>query len=310
MQTVAPDNLLYLTQLLKELFAGFRDDRELVQQFKGVLAACLCEAFEQLSSEGKLILRHQQQQHEMHDNEGSTNDGTPKIMSSRALRREELHHANKAGKGGIRLAPTEPTPKEATATEKLKPAARWDIDDCRSWLLEACQRIAQTWVEERKTNTTKKIPPGPIDELEGLLIDHAIRLCEYLEGELQSGKTSTTSNSKVATPRVNDMSKLSIKWQHAHERGSGGKGGVGGSGVASAKSRSGRTAGQILILKSAKKLGDILKDPLVGEAIHKELRSVIGKQETQKRQKLREEATQQRFTQMQRKPWLQARAQL
>ena len=33
----------------KELFAGFRDDRELVQQFKGVLASCLCLSFDQLS---------------------------------------------------------------------------------------------------------------------------------------------------------------------------------------------------------------------------------------------------------------------
>ena len=35
-----------VVQRAKELFAGFRDDRELIQQFKGVLAACLCEAFE------------------------------------------------------------------------------------------------------------------------------------------------------------------------------------------------------------------------------------------------------------------------
>ena len=41
---------------------GFRDDRELVQQFKGVLAACLCEAFEQLSAEGRHLTRQQQQQ--------------------------------------------------------------------------------------------------------------------------------------------------------------------------------------------------------------------------------------------------------
>lgn len=46
----------------------------------------------------------------------------------------------------------------------------------------------------------------------------------------------------------------------------------------------GRTAGQILILKTAKKLGAILNDPLVGDAIHKELRAILGRQEERKRQ--------------------------
>merc|ERR1719232_1199917 len=44
-------------QRSKELFAGFRDDRELVQQFKGVVAACICEAYHQLSLDGKRILK-------------------------------------------------------------------------------------------------------------------------------------------------------------------------------------------------------------------------------------------------------------
>jgi transcription initiation factor TFIIIB Brf1 subunit/transcription initiation factor TFIIB len=44
-------------QRAKELFAGFRDDRELVQQFKGVLAGCLCEAFDQLSRDGRQLLK-------------------------------------------------------------------------------------------------------------------------------------------------------------------------------------------------------------------------------------------------------------
>jgi hypothetical protein len=52
-----------------------------------------------------------------------------------------------------------------------------------------------------------------------------------------------------------------------------------------------RTAGQILMLKTAKKLGVMLKDTLAGEAIHKELRSLVGKQEAQKRALLLEEAT-------------------
>ena len=46
------------------------------------------------------------------------------------------------------------------------------------------------------------------------------------------------------------------------------------------------------------------------EALHKELRALRERQEARKKQGLRDEAAQARFRQMQRKPWLQARAQL
>jgi hypothetical protein len=215
-----------------------------------------------------------------------------------------------------------------------KPAAAWDLEDCRTWLLEASRTIANAWVEERKKNTaaSKHIPNGPLGELEGQLVEHAIRLCEHLETELQTrsaaASSSSSSNSKngqqrVVTPRLTDMTKLGIKWQHAHERGSGGRGGVGGSGsattaagaavakngVTSGNGTGHRTAGQILLLKTAKKLGVILNDAMAGEAIHKELRSVIGKQEALKQEEMRKEATRQRLNQMQRKPWLAARVQ-
>ena len=72
----------------------------------------------------------------------------------------------------------------------------------------------------------------------------------------------------------------------------------------------GRSAGQILILKTAKKLSAAIGDAVAGEAIHKELRALRERQEARKKQGLRDEAAQARFRQMQRKPWLQARAQL
>jgi hypothetical protein len=70
----------------------------------------------------------------------------------------------------------------------------------------------------------------------------------------------------------------------------------------------GRNAGQILILKTAKKLGMMLKDDVAGAAIHKELRSLVGQQEAKKRQLMREEATRQRMAQMKRKGYLQLKA--
>ncbi len=82
-------------QRAKELFAGFRDDRELVQQFKGVVAACLCEAFEQLSRDGQQILKTLEQEE---DTAAADTKGRV-IHNSRASHRNDLHSAKMAGKG-------------------------------------------------------------------------------------------------------------------------------------------------------------------------------------------------------------------
>ena len=127
------------------------------------------------------------------------------------------------------------------------------------------------------------------------MVEHTFTLIEHLEQELQMKQTG--NGEKVVTPRLNDLAKLGIQWQYKHERGAGSK-----SLPQAAKSK--RTAGQILILKTAKKLGSILNDPASGEAIHKKLREVVWKQETLKLQAQREEASRQRMLQMKRKPWL------
>jgi len=422
-----------VVQRAKELFAGFRDDRELVQQFKGVIgtclldggglcrciirgggifcrpsrcllsrqllifpwltytrpvdklvllddthrlfisvvtlvrcsAACLCEAFEQLSQEGKAILKGEEQAEanatgggtaETGGAEGGSSSRAARVISARAARRNELHHANLAGKGGLLIDflavdkdPTKPVAAEvastpgggsttpsAAASPKVteKPAAAWDLLDCRSWLLDASRRIAQQWVDERNKSEIapaikKNIPEGSLEELEGRLVEHSISLCEQLEAELQArgnagnggAKVVKANGKRVITPRVQDMSKLGIKWQHSHERGSGGRGGVGGSGQGQKKvgagivparpggGGGGRTAGQILILKTSKKLGAILNDPVAGEAFHKELKRQLDSEEVRKRLLVREEASRQRLQQMKRKPWLQARIQ-
>jgi hypothetical protein len=280
-------------------------------------------AFEQLSEEGRAILKSAEQAEALF----STNDpdGKQRALSARAARRNQLHHANLAGKGGLLLdfsnvetkgeaSALLSTPGASAASSAAaapshkasdKPAASWDLLDCRSWLLDASRRIAQQWVEERNAGTpaSKSIPPGTLEELEGQLVEHSITLCEHLEKEANESATASTSAAakrKVVTPRVQDMSKLGIKWQH--DRGNGGRGAFGGSGAGSR-----RTAGQVLILKTAKKLGEILKDPFAGDAMHKELRGMLAQQETRKQQQIREEASRQRLQQMKRKPWLQAK---
>lgn len=326
-----------VVQRAKELFAGFRDDRELVQQFKGVIAACLCEAFEQLSAAGKQILKAEQGAEPEPVASGETKSApessddpaaaaaaaqeTTYQYNKRAARRNELHHNNLAGRGGLLLdfsavetksnhsavsaaasaaTSTSNSPTNATGDAGIsKPAVTWDLDDCRRWLLEASRQIAQEW-SEANGKKVEGIPSGSQEELEGRLVEHTFELCEHLETELQS--KAAAKGKRVVTPRVTDLAKLGIQWQHKHERGAGSK-------TLLSAQKSQRTAGQILILKTAAKLGSILKDPMAGEAIHKKLREVVEKQETLKNMGLREEASRQRLMQMKRKPWLQARLQ-
>lgn len=237
------------------------------------------------------------------------------FANSRANRRNELHHAKLAGKGGLLLdmdSISKDTGKEGgslSATKKV--ISSWSVEDCRSWLMEVSSSVAQSWIEERKKGITKNIPEGSLDELTGKMVENSITLCAKLESELKNYEKKKNSSSsgrrRVVTPRLNDMAKLGIKWQHSHERGSGGKGGVGGSGK-SQPERTGRTAGQILILKSSNKIEQMVGNKIAAHAIHKQLRLLVNKQAALKRQKLSDEATRQRFMQMKRKPWLQARA--
>lgn len=345
-------------QRAKEIFAGFRDDRELLHQLKAVIGACLCESFDQLAQDGRKILQQQETgtveadeinaKEEAAQSEANAKKAAiSKAMSSnrRAMKRADLHKASMAGKGGLFLDFSEVNDKTAKADDpvsnpraaatsptskfEMKNAATWDLEDCRSWLLEASRSIAQTWVDERDSQANanqgtgsgnlakssgrikKKYPKGSRDELEGKLVEDSITLCEFLETQMAKGAAGKgAAGKRVVTPRVN-MSHLGIRWQHAHERGSGGKGGVGNSGNmkkrANAAMTSSRRAGQILILQAGKKLGEILKDPLAGEYFHKELRSLMARQKARKDKALRDEASRQRLIQMQRKPWLQAK---
>ena len=320
-----------VVQRAKELFAGFRDDREMVQQFKGVIAACLSEAFDQLSRDGKQLLK----KFAGEALDGGDDDSTV-VQHARASRRNDLHSASLAGKGGLLLDTTvvlhggirgEPM-NESSLKEILtgqpfetKAAATWDIDDCKSWMIEATKSIARSWVEARQSSSSTSdfmIPKGTKDELEGALVEHMFKVCEYLESELKQNSNGTSKSSmgdrRIHTPRIADMGTLGIKWQHSYERGSGGKGGVGNSGRTimggKPEEKSGRSAGQILLLVTAKKFGNIIGDQVSGAAFHKELKAVIGREEAKQRLERREEATQARLKQMNRKPWLHKRIQL
>ncbi len=343
-------------QRAKELFSGFRDDRELLQQFKGVIAACLCEAFDQLSDEGKQLLKMQAMAGEDGREKGNgSNDGgrsgkadnkansavifKQEKMSARANRRNELHSSNLAGKGGLMLNLPQrnqnkkqngtgedvknSTPKTPTTSAlEEKAVSSWDLDDVRSWLLEASRIISKKWFNRQDevgkpgSSVGAEIVEGTVEEMEGRLVQHTLKLCTVLENEIMKKGPSTQGKRRVVTPRVNEMGQLSIKWQHGHERGSGGAGGVGfsGTGAASAKQRGrngngGKTAGQILRMKTAPQLKKAIGDNVAGEAFYKELRALMGRQDAKVKQQRSDEASMRRMNQMRRKPELQARVQ-
>lgn len=295
-------------QRAKELFAGFRDDRELVQQFKGVVAGCLCESFDQLSRDGRKLLK-------IRAGEEGTNDDAElevkKKMNTRAIRRIELHSSS-----GGRLAIDEKKLKSTTAalsTSEQKPLTSWDLANTRSWLIEASKRIAQQWYKKNQEEGISNSESQ--DEMTGKLVQHALTLCNSLEQEMTNGGRNAVTNGnnrhRVKTPRLqdNEMGRLGIKWQHAHERGSGGAGGVGNSGKSIRGPRIGKTAGQILRLKTKKKLIDVIGNSEAADAFHRELRALVERQDKRRSQERSNDAMLQRNRQMQRKPWLQARVQ-
>jgi len=249
-----------VVQRSKEIFAGFRDDRELLHQLKAVIAACMCMAFEQLAQDGRKILQQQETgtvEADEIDAEGKAEAeakkaAVAKTMSTnrRAVKRAEMHKASMAGKGGLFLDFSEVDEKakgkkdDKTAAAAISPTnsrfegmpvATWELEDCRSWLLEASRAIAQSWVDERDAlpeadggsnsnggkpppGVKKNFPKGSRDEIEGKLVEYSIVLCEFLEGQIKKS-SAATGGKRVVTPRVQDMSRLGIKWQHAHERG-------------------------------------------------------------------------------------------
>jgi len=261
------------------------------QQFKGVLAACLCGAFDQLSKDGRQILKAKAGEEETNtkDNEKDSENPNTSLVKHKAL--HSLAFATKRNGNGNGNGIVDDS--LSSVTEK-KSASSWNLDDARSWLLEASRRIARKWKQQESNQdgdaiSKAAIPHGSTEEIEGKLVAHTLTLCDLMEIELKNDKKSSAvrrSKQTVVTPRV-AMGRLGIKWQHSHERGSGGAGGVGNSGLGDKNTGQGRikTAGQILILKSAKRLGQAIKDTVAGEAFHCEVRALLQRQENMAKKK-------------------------
>lgn len=342
-------------QRAKELFSAFRDDRELLKQLEGVIAACLCEAFDQLSNEGGEALNMQATTGEVEDdsenNVGRSNGNNLRLkqlkFSARAKRRNELHSSNLAAKHSLMLnfhqqnlmeinkenksnnifnkpktTSKFSTPRSHTTSaieEKL--VSLWDLHDIRTWLLEASSTISRKWLDQQNeiAKANQSVESMTKDDMEGRLMQYIFKLCDVLQNEVVTNKESTTQcKRRVLTRKVNEMGPLSIKWQHGHERGSGGAGGIGFSGISvTSVAQRGRgggngkttTAGQILMMKTAPQLKKAIGDNDAGEEFYKELRALVGRQNTKTKQQRRKEASVRRMNQMRRKLELRIRVQ-
>jgi hypothetical protein len=136
-----------------QVFAGFRDDRELVQQ---LLSHCGFVCAKPLSS-----YRNKEKRFCKQEDVERWLRNTTTLKQTRHVRRNELHHANMAGKGG--LWDLSSVKKERTGAEaEASPTAGRKSQPILGFgrlsivVLEASRSIAQQWVEERNNDVTPK----------------------------------------------------------------------------------------------------------------------------------------------------------
>lgn len=176
------------------------------------------------------------------------------------------------------------------------------LDEARSGMQKAAQLRKK--LEECIQEDDKEV-------LEGILVEKAMALCEKLEEEVdESTAAKAPSSSRTATGRVSTvmgMGNLGINWQGKDERGGGGAGGVGNNSrnnIGGVVSRgNGKTPGQILMLKTSKKIIDVVEDVKVGKIIHTALENMKVKQKDLKRKRSGNESAQKRVNQMKRKAY-------
>ena len=161
----------------KAMFSCFRDKRQNLTQADGVAAACLCEAFEEFSSDGIQMLSERLKSFE------------PRI-SRRVLRRDLLHKTCMASSregndltSENRFSSKDGTSVNATSASKLerKSLEHWDMCDARSWLLQTSHSLSRRLMASEDDDKGNSVPGIPPDEIDNRLIQHTMDLCEYLE---------------------------------------------------------------------------------------------------------------------------------
>ena len=237
-----------LTQRAKELFSGFRDDREKMVDFNGVVAACLCEAHDQVykNKKGSQQLKgnpYVSELHIVHQQQVIQDKASiePTKFNVRASRRLKLHSTSLAAKGNFLLhmdnnhitnnnsSGNGVLIDDPDSTFDKKDVSTWDLHETRSWLIYAVRKIARQWYQNNLNNNSNATKNDGNDEqleqLEGLLLGKIFLLCNALEEELETvnntkGLVLHSTNPKegknriVIPRRVKDIGNLGIQWQY------------------------------------------------------------------------------------------------
>jgi hypothetical protein len=319
----------------KELFAGFRDDRENVLDKQGIVAACLWEAFDEHSRSGKQLLRSKigvgleaksnfssalagKKRSRDENGKGGKGQGTEKQGGeNRAVWRDAMHNSVQVA-GTVNTLSAIPdsitsiVDREKKAREDSgKAISTWEAQDIRNFFAKSDATLAANAdAATTATATTadaavpSSLSSSAAPAIEEKYVNMLIEAIEKLDSS-----SSKASASKFSTPRV-DMGNCGIKWQGSHERGSGGAGGIGGSGgMQNGERRRGRAPGQHLLLLTVPKLRTIfMGDEEVAKKVNSLIRAAVGAQKNAQKNVVSAQGAVQRFKQSKRRPWVEARA--
>ncbi|CAB9524152.1 expressed unknown protein [Seminavis robusta] len=210
----ALDLNLAVLELAKELYSEFRNRRQVLKDPEGVIAACLCEAFDRSSLEGRTRLESELQRLRKIASAQDWAAAANNKAAKRAMRRNMLHtvhfaqsNARSNSKAPIATAAVQGEAATVAALERSKPVASWDINDTRAWLLCAARAIAKHWEEHQPANTESN---KSLDEFEAAMVEHTFVICEYLENNSQGaspvvGKKVLLMNAKKLSSIVGDV---------------------------------------------------------------------------------------------------------
>ena len=284
----------------KELFACFRDDRDVVKDLGGVLAACLCEALEHCAFHAgtdllELAKRHAFQLQKIIAGIGpdrKRSQRSQKTLLGKTIRRKMLHDTSMAIRG--KNLDLDEITKHINTTKKVtvaaasfdvdlerKPLVAWNLNDIRSWLLYASRVIVET-----QTNPCDRAA----EELEAVMMKHTMSLCELLQSETEKPR-SHISAQRAAWRRDDDTARSGVAQQP---------------GTSSKKSNTGSPGKQMLLL-NVKKLDRIFNgDRFAATSIHQMLRGLVRRQSVRSSNAVKQKASRVRFQQIKRSHWLSA----
>jgi hypothetical protein len=123
-----------------------------------------------------------------------------RLLSNRANKRNELHSASLAGKGGLLLdlSKVQAEKEQRSRGVRNRKETSLYMGSRRPQVLDVggnSEHFANSGWEDRKAGKSK-IPDGTREELEGMLVEHTLNLCDQLEVELKQRTSSVNGRTR------------------------------------------------------------------------------------------------------------------